>query len=196
MNCKIIRSERRSFSIQIIEDEIIVRAPLWAKDKQISDFLKQHDNWINQHYAEEQRRIETARCNILTENDLKALKEQAKILIPQRVEHFAHLLGVNYGNITIRNQLTRWGSCSSEGNLNFNVMLMLVPPEVLDSVVVHELCHRKEMNHSKWFYSYVYSLCPEYKNCYKWLKINGPLLLRRLKESLNQIKTLSKENCN
>ena len=78
-----------------------------------------------------------------------ALADQAVKTIPEKVRYYAPLVGVTYGRITIRNQRTRWGSCSSKGNLNFNCLLMLAPPEVLDSVVVHELCHRKEMNHSK-----------------------------------------------
>ena len=80
---------------------------------------------------------------------MKALADQAVKTIPERVRYYAPLIGVTYGKITIRNQRTRWGSCSSKGNLNFNCLLMLAPPEALDSVVVYELCHRKEMNHSK-----------------------------------------------
>ena len=91
----------------------------------------------------------------LSEEDMKALADKAVRIIPERVRYYAPLIGVTYGRITIRNQRTRWGSCSAKGNLNFNCLLMLAPPEVLDSVVVHELCHRKEMNHSKQFYEEV-----------------------------------------
>ena len=77
------------------------------------------------------------------------MADQAVKTIPEKVRYYAPLVGVTYGRITIRNQRTRWGSCSSKGNLYFNCLLMLAPPEVLESVVVHELCHRKEMNHSK-----------------------------------------------
>jgi len=87
---------------------------------------------------------------------------------------------VTYGRITIRNQKTRWGSCSSKGNLNFNCLLMLAPPEVLDYVVVHELCHRMEMNHSKRFWSLVETVLPDYREQEKWLKGEGAVLLRRM----------------
>ena len=87
----------------------------------------------------------------LTREKVIALAEEALKVIPERVEYFAKVIGVTYGKITVRNQKTRWGSCSSKGNLNFNCLLMLAPPEVLDYVVVHELCHRKQMNHSKAF---------------------------------------------
>jgi predicted metal-dependent hydrolase len=86
-------------------------------------------------------------------------------------------VGVDYRRITIRSQKTRWGSCSSSGNLNFNCLLLLAPPEVLDYVVVHELCHRKEMNHSPRFWAEVGRVLPDYKKRNKWLKENGSRLM-------------------
>ena len=82
--------------------------------------------------------------------------------------------------LTIRNQRTRWGSCSGKKNLNFNCLLMLAPPEVLDSVVVHELCHILEMNHSKRFYAHVLRVYPDYYRDHKWLKEHGTELMRRM----------------
>ena len=93
---------------------------------------------------------------------------------------FAPLVGVTYGRITIRSQHTLWGSCSSKGNLNFNCLLMLTPPEVLDYVVVHELCHRKEMNHSARFRAEVEHVLPDYEIQRKWLRENGTALIFRL----------------
>ena len=101
-------------------------------------------------------------------------------MIPERVSYFAPQVGVTYGNITIRSQRTRWGSCSSKGNLNFNCLLMLVPREVLDYVVVHELCHRKEVNHSPRFWAEVERILPDYKIRQTWLKDNGSQLIGRL----------------
>ena len=104
-------------------------------------------------------------------------KQEARRGIPGRVAHFAPLVGVTYGRVTIRCQKTRWGSCSSSGNLNFNCLLLLAPPEVLDYVVVHELCHRKEMNHSPRFWAEVGRVLPDYKKRNKWLKENGSRLM-------------------
>ena len=94
--------------------------------------------------------------------------------------NYAEKLGVSYGRITIRNQRSRWGSCSGKGNLNFNCLLMLAPPEVLDSVVVHELCHLRQMNHSERFYAEVLRVFPDYWRCHRWLKENGGALMQRM----------------
>mgnify|MGYP002547163680 CR=1 FL=1 len=82
-------------------------------------------------------------------------------------------MGVSYGRVSIRDQRTRWGSCSGKGNLNFNWKLSLVPDEILDYVVVHELAHRKEMNHSQRFWAEVERILPDYKARRKWLKEFG-----------------------
>ena len=100
--------------------------------------------------------------------------------IPKRVEYFAPKIGVRYGRITIRNQKSRWGSCSSKGNLNFNCLLMLTPPEIIDYVVVHELCHRKEMNHSFQFWALVEKVLPDYRERRKWLDENGGVIIGRM----------------
>ena len=104
----------------------------------------------------------------------------AKQVIPEKVAYYARLMNVTYGRISIRRQKTRWGSCSREGNLNFNCLLMLAPPEVLDYVVVHELSHRLEMNHSARFWAQVAKVIPEYRTPRKWLKEQGGRLMLRM----------------
>ena len=100
-------------------------------------------------------------------------RNKACVVIPRRVAYYAEKLGVSYGKITLRQQKTRWGSCAANGNLNFNWLLILAPPEVLDYVVVHELCHRREMNHSQAFWKEVEKILPDYRERQKWLKDNG-----------------------
>lgn len=100
-------------------------------------------------------------------------KKNAKNIIQMRVEFYANIMGVTYGRISIRSQKSRWGSCSSTGNLNFNWHLVMMPIEVLDYVVIHELAHRLEMNHSKQFWEEVNKVCPAYKRRKDWLKMNG-----------------------
>lgn len=95
-----------------------------------------------------------------------------------RAEHFAPILGVTFGRITVKDQRTLWGSCTPEGNLNFNWRLTLAPPEVLDYLVIHELAHRAEMNHSRRFWEVVEKACPDHKVHRRWLRKNGAALYR------------------
>ncbi len=89
-------------------------------------------------------------------------------------------MGVDYGRITIRAQRSRGGRCSGRGNLSFNCLLVLTPEKVRDYVVVHELCHRLEMNHSRAFWSQVERVMPDYRVQKAWLKEHGSALIRRL----------------
>ena len=118
--------------------------------------------------------------NRLSPQELASLKKDARQLIPERVRYFSARLGISYGRIAIRAQRTRWGSCSSKGNLNFNCLLMLAPREVIDSVIVHELCHRRQLNHSPAFWKLVYEAMPDYKVWHKWLKDHGRELISLL----------------
>lgn len=100
-------------------------------------------------------------------------RKAAKEYFPKRVAYYHALTGGVYTKITIRDQKTRWGSCSSSGTLSFNYRLMYAPPRVLDYVVVHELCHLTHMDHSKAFWTMVESILPEYKTYRQWLKEHG-----------------------
>ena len=110
--------------------------------------------------------------------ELSGLTEQARRDLIERARLFAPRVGVTYGRISIRHQKTKWGSCSSGGNLNFNCLLMLAPETVRDYVVVHELCHRKQMNHSEAFWAEVERVLPEYREARKWLKTHGQELMQ------------------
>lgn len=110
------------------------------------------------------------RMQIVETNQKELLVAVAKRYIPERVAYWADIIGVTYGRISIRQQKTRWGSCSGEGNLNFNCLLMQMPKEIIDYVIVHELCHRKQMNHSKLFWAEVAKILPDYKERRKALK--------------------------
>lgn len=178
MNISVIKAKRKTIAIHIKSaDQVVVRAPYRMPDKDIQGFVNKHKDWIDKQ-VEKIRRLDEKRESIrnLTEAERLELTYNAERVIPERVKHYAPIVGVDYGRITIRNQKTRWGSCSSKGNLSFNVALMRVPLEVMDYVVVHELCHRKEMNHSKRFWSEVEKVIPDYKQREKWLKDNAYLI--------------------
>ena len=112
--------------------------------------------------------------------DITRLTDKAKRVIPVKVVEYSKKMGIGYGRITIRHQKTRWGSCSTKGNLNFNCLLMLTPEYVQDYVIVHELAHRKVMNHSSDFWHVVEGVMPDYKEAKKWLKENGVTIIQRM----------------
>ena len=175
---RIIRSKRRTIALEInAAGEVLVRCPQRCTKAQIEAFVQSRAGWLQTHL---QKRAAQPKLPPLSNEEVRALAQQALEVIPGRVAHFAPLVGVTYGRITVRNQRARWGSCSSKGNLNFNCLLILAPPEVLDYVVVHELCHRKEMNHSPRFWTEVARVLPDYQVQKKWLKDHGSALIARL----------------
>lgn len=185
---KIIRSDRRTVLVEVGRDlSVVVRAPRRMRTSDIERFVNERREWIESHIALMRlRNEETARRRDeippLTDEEIRALAGRVLETIQQRVEYFAPLVGVDHGRITVRSQRSRWGSCSSQGNLSFNCLLMLAPPEVADYVVVHELCHRIEMNHSPRFWAEVARVMPDYGDRKKWLRENGGALIERLRK--------------
>ena len=182
MQIEIQRYNRKSIVITVnSKAEVIIKAPYRTTEAEIQELLKKRAGWIKEHVDKVLRERERAdSLEPITNEDLRELGDKAVEFIPKRVEYFAGKVGVSYGRITIRNQKTRWGSCSSKGNLNFNCLLMLTPPEIIDYVIVHELCHRKEMNHSVRFWSEVAKVLPDYKKRRKWLNDNGGVIIGRM----------------
>lgn len=167
-------------SIEITKEaQVLVRAPHQMSVSEIQKFLDEKSGWIEKNLKKMKQQAEVQKeKGPISMEQIQVLADQALEVIPKRVAYYAKLMGVTYGRITIRNQKTRWGSCSSKGNLNFNCMLMLTPPEIQDYVVVHELCHRLEMNHSERFWKQVEKVLPDYKERRKWLKENGSSIIR------------------
>ena len=177
----IIYSPRKTLSLEIKPDGFTIRAPKGIPRREINNFVKSKQSWIKKQLSKIQARQEALeQFPVFTMDEIRGLADKALVVIPEKVKKYAPIVGVDYGRITIRNQRSRWGSCSSKGNLNFNCLLMLFSDEVVDYVVVHELCHRKHMNHSAAFYAEVERVFPEYRKCQKWLKENGGLYLNRL----------------
>ena len=180
---QIIRSRRKTVSLEIKPDgTILVRAPLGVLESRIQKFVEEKQEWILKNLAKIQKRDEQReQITRLSALERQHLQNKAGVVIPRRVSYFAEKIGVSYGKITLRQQKTRWGSCAVNGNLNFNWLLILAPPQVLDYVVVHELCHRIEMNHSRAFWEEVEAVLPDYRERQRWLKDNGWRLMEELK---------------
>ena len=176
----LVRSNRKTISIVIRPTgEVEVRCPKRCSKRDVEAFLVSKEAWIQGHLEKIAERPAVA---VLSEAERKTLAKQAAQILPSKVRHFAAEIGVSYDRITIRSQHTRWGSCSAKGNLNFNCLLMLCPEEVMDYVVIHELCHRKQLNHSPRFWAEVAAVCPDYARHRAWLKENGAVLIARLPE--------------
>lgn len=176
---EIRRSNRKTMSLEVTADaRVIVRAPLFISETEIVRFVNSKKGWLEKSLQKvKERQVAKHDSRKLTEKELELLAERAREVFHEKTAYFAQKVGVTYGRITIRAQKTRWGSCSSQGNLNFNCLLMLVPEAVQDYVVVHELCHRKEMNHSERFWREVAKVMPDYKIHKKWLKDYGSKIM-------------------
>lgn len=173
---EIIYSNRKTLAIQIsVDGHVTVRAPKSCPKATIDYFLQKKERWIQKHIHQTSEHSIPSESNLSDEERMRYI-HIARDIITQKTAYYAALMHVTYGRISIREQKTRWGSCSSKGNLNFNWRLIFAPENVLNYVVVHELAHRKEMNHSPAFYAVVQSILPDYKTAKEWLRDNGQTL--------------------
>ena len=178
MEYTLIRSSRKTLAVQIKRDgKVIVRANFRTPESRIDVFVAEKSKWIEKHLKDISGKPILPK---FTEEEIADFIVSAKRIIPLKAAYFADMIGVSYGRVIVRKERTLWGSCSARGNLNFNCLLVNLPSEVCDYVVIHELCHRKHMNHSQAFWRTVERYCPEYKTCRKWLKTFGEELLLRL----------------
>ncbi len=179
---KIIRSNRRTYSIHLDDlGTVLIRTPLHTTNHEVERIIIEKQYWITGHLIKLKERQQNKPVNNYTESQYLSIKKRyidaAKEYIPKRVahyvSHYSSIIPNNYQRITVRDQKTRWGSCSSKGTLSFNWRLMLAPPTILDYVIVHELCHLAHMNHSSKFWECVHTILPDYKERKKWLKEHG-----------------------
>jgi len=216
---KIIRSDRKSYSIEIDRNGFtIIRVPRRASNKEINEVIEKKSKWIlKKQYEVESKRKEIKRFNFKTGEIFKCLDENYELILEEnptyafknennklylhsefqeyakqiiidwykykafeyiapKTKEYADKLNLNYNQVKISNAKTRWGSCSAKKNLNFSWRLIIAPIPVVDYVIVHELAHLIEMNHSIRFWNIVRSVKPNYKIYETWLKENGHLL--------------------
>ena len=165
---EIKRSKRKTISLEITrEAKILVRAPQRASVEYINSFVAKHRVWILSHIEKRQKKNEKENVD---EQKIKELTELAKELLPERVAHFAAVMGVHPTGVKITGAKTRLGSCSGKNSLCFSWRVMLYPPKAIDYVVVHELSHIIHHDHSKAFWKTVEKYMPDYKDAQAMFK--------------------------
>ena len=169
----VTRSARKSLGLEVRDaNTVLARIPTRVSDRELKVFVENHRSWILEKTAvmaerEEKRKSTPAPLpELLSKTDW--MKIQLKI--GKRVRHYCETMGVTVGYVTVKNQKTRWGSCSAKGNVNFNYQLAFLPDELLDYVVIHELAHRRHMDHSMAFWAEVEKYCPDYRERRERLK--------------------------
>lgn len=168
---ELIRSARKTLALYVRRDgRVEVRAPLKTSKAYINDFVLKKLDWIENTRAKQAARQEAQKIIRLTPKDEVRYRRQAKACFQQKCGHFAMLMGLCPGEIKINGAKTRWGSCNRKGDINFTYRLLFAPEKLIDYVVVHELAHLKEMNHSGRFWAIVEATLPDYKERRKRLR--------------------------
>lgn len=167
----VIRQNRRAKRVQIAVGDgnsFTVTKPVYVSWLTAERFIKEQESWILKTLDKYQK-LGTEFFKG-TRQDYLAYKKTAEQLVNQRLEHFNQFYGFKYGRVSVRDHKHQWGSCSRLKNLNFNYKILFLPPEMADYIVVHELCHLKEMNHSPRFWALVAKTVPEYLGIRKALR--------------------------
>ncbi len=167
---KLRRSKRaKNISLSVYSDSrVILTIPWWVPVFVGKKFLESKRQWVIDKLRVKGEELKTRKRS--TRKDYLKNKEKARKFIKSRIEYLNQCYGFEYKRISIRDTRTRWGSCSAKGNLNFSYKLLFLPKELADYVIVHELCHLKEMNHSKKFWDLVERMAPDHKQIRKKIR--------------------------
>lgn len=169
MDYKRVECRGKTLSLHIDETlQVVVRAPRWVPKAEVDRFVLTHESWI-QKATERQRRRNEQEAQ-LTEKRITELKALAKAELPRRTAYFAKIMGVTPKSVKITSAKKRFGSCSGQNGICYSWRLMLYPKEAVDYVVVHELAHIRQKNHSPAFYREIEKILPDYKARAKLLK--------------------------
>jgi predicted metal-dependent hydrolase len=167
MEYDVIYSKRRTVSLVIKAGRLVVRAPIGTSRRKINELVESHKNWIEKGI---EKTIARAEKEEISPEEEKILRKAARATLPEKTQYYAQKMGLKYGRITITGAKTRFGSCSSKGNISYSFRLMRCPEAAIDYVVVHELAHLLEMNHSDRFWRIVATVFPDYKERRRLLK--------------------------
>ena len=161
---ELIRSGRKTLSLEITRDgTVLVRAPLRMPRSSIDAFVRVKKEWTARKKELCARRIAFEKANFGTPEQLAALTEKARRILPQKTEEWARIMGVSPAGIRISQAKTRFGSCSATNCISYSCRLMAYPEDAVDYVVVHELAHIRHKDHSPAFYAFVARFLPDYR---------------------------------
>lgn len=165
---KVLKSRRtKNLRITVKQNgECVVSAPRWVTENTIKQFVESRLDWVCkviENFRKKGFSQEVRQTKKQKRLEYLNLKETARALVSERLIFFNQHYNFKYNKVAIRAQATRWGSCSGKANLNFNFKVALLPSELLDYIVVHELCHLGEFNHSKAFWDLVGETIPDFK---------------------------------
>jgi predicted metal-dependent hydrolase len=173
ISCKIKKSRRaKNICLRVCADATaVLTIPWWVSRAAGISFLRSKQGWLSDKIRDKREEIKTRPQR--TRNDYLKNKSAAERLVWGRLEHFNSFYNFFYNRVCIRDQQSRWGSCSVRKNLNFSYRIIFLPPELADYLIVHELCHLGEMNHSRRFWALVAKTIPKYKKLRKELLRKG-----------------------
>jgi predicted metal-dependent hydrolase len=160
-----IKTFRRSKRIRLIVHrggDVVLTRPYWVTVQQAERFLMEKFEWLLEK-VDVMRRKKRHFLEQGSEQDYRRMKDEVLKTVHRKLRRFNKAYGFEYGKVAIRNQKTRWGSCSRQGNLSFNYKIGLLPDRCMDYIIVHELCHLKEFNHSRRFWNLVAQTIPDHE---------------------------------
>lgn len=164
----------RRYILRVLDDgRVRVTLPRWGSKRDALAFVERSSEWIAGQLLKQQARP------VVAHPDEPLLRKRAVKELPPQLMALAAVHGISVSRVSVRNQRSRWGACSSTGSITLNWRLILVPDFVREYVMIHELMHRREMNHSKRFWKHVAVACPRYKDARTWLLTDGQSLFRK-----------------
>ncbi len=168
MDIIVIKSRRKTLSLTVNDDlNAVVRAPYGTSEKTINDFVRKNEKWLEKATSQKMKQLEKT---AFSEDEIRGFVSRAKEIIPQKVEYYSKLMGLEPTGVKITRAKKRFGSCNAKNSLCFSCFLINYPDEAIDYVVVHELAHIRHHNHSRDFYKLVEKYLPDYKKREKMLK--------------------------
>ncbi|MBR3868124.1 MAG: M48 family metallopeptidase [Clostridia bacterium] len=174
MNYELIRSDRKTLSLEITkESKIIIRAPKKCTQKTIEDFIRKNTDWINRTLRKTEERRRIAEKYKIADADRAEYINKAKSYLPERLKYWSNLTGLVPSYVRITSAEKRYGSCNSKNGICFSYRIIAYPEKAIDYVILHELVHIKHKNHSKDFYKLIEKYMPDYKQQEKILRHKG-----------------------